>query len=138
MERQGRIEKKPGENNNQIVLVPYMERIKESHNRWLALGLDPNVEKFKLENEPKVSQWYRLTLDLRALNRRTKFKRFPLPRIDDSLANRKSGLDSGGCDGCLLHGGVHGIILEMVGIHDSRWPLPDEGDATGLSECSVF
>lgn len=91
MVSQDRIEKKPGQHNNHIVLVSYPERIEASISKWRAAQLKVTREMFDLANDMEVSQWFRLTLNLRALNRRTKFQRFPLPRVDDSLANKMSG-----------------------------------------------
>ena len=88
MVRQGRVRKEPSEHSNAIVLVPYPERINKSIQKW---GDSATKEMFREENEFEVSQWYRLTIDLRKLNRRTKFMRYPLPRIDDVLANKQSG-----------------------------------------------
>lgn len=91
MVKQGRVVRRAGPNNNPLMLVPYPERIKATFDRWEVMGLDSRIAMVSSEFEADVSTWYRLTIDLRALNKRTKPMRYPIPRIDDCLANKESG-----------------------------------------------
>jgi transposase InsO family protein len=82
MIQQNRLEMRAGEHVSSVVLVPYPERInkfKETH------GELANTEMFKTNNRPEVSQWFRLTVDYRELNKRIKMSKWTLPLINDLL-----------------------------------------------------
>ena len=91
MVKQGRVVRRAGPNNNPLMLVPYQERIKATHDKWSQAGVDPRIALVSKEYEKEIATWYRLTIDLRALNKRTQPMRYPIPRIDDCLANKESG-----------------------------------------------
>ena len=69
--------------NCPLVLVPYNDRIKASITKWTAADLNPVEEMFKPSNYKEVSQWYRLTNNLKALNDVTIPYRYPMPDQED-------------------------------------------------------
>ena len=69
--------------NCPLVLVPYNDRIKASITKWIAADLNPVEQMFKPSNYKEVSQWYRLTNNLKAVNDVTVPYRYPMPDQED-------------------------------------------------------
>ena len=88
--KEGKAEQAKGAYASALVLVPYHDRIEAFMKRW---GDKAQAAMWDVANEDEVATFYRMTIDLRAINSKTVADLFPLPRIDDLMDQVKEGTE---------------------------------------------